>query len=153
METNQDPNNTTAPVPPINKPFYKKWWFLAIVGLILLIMLLPKGEGTPQTADSTQQTKPSSIFRREGDKIYVDADIWGKDYPLSVRNGILTCEEGAVFFTSGTKKYGVNGVGKTRARQNGMNSIDEIWLDKKDGLPSEKADLGDLLEQGKSLCK
>jgi hypothetical protein len=78
----------------------------------------------------------------------------GKDWPLTVESGTLSCERGVdvVFKTAGIR-YAVNGSAKSRTD---LPEIDEIWAD--DPAPYApasyvpKKNIGPLIEAGLALC-
>lgn len=81
---------------------------------------------------------------------YMRAEDYGDAWPLTVPDGIVSCEPvSRVLFTSGGKVYAING---TAMSQNKWLDIrDTIWRDNPTGL-TPKVDINPVIELGLSLC-
>jgi hypothetical protein len=78
----------------------------------------------------------------------------GNSWPFSVDEGIIGCENSAIYFEANDKKYPINGVAKSIY----MNDINEIWLlddelNKIEKTQMWRKDLSKILELGKAECK
>lgn len=72
----------------------------------------------------------------------------GDDWPLTVADGTIRCENGGqVTFEGGGTKYAVNG---TARGQTDLPDIDPIWADSTDGLG--KKNIGPIISVGLTLC-
>lgn len=81
-------------------------------------------------------------------EIKVYSDSFGKEWPLLVNSGILSCENGnRVVFKVDDKKYAVNG-----AAQNMYPSILTISKDDKELGANLKKSSSVLIEKGLKLC-
>ncbi|WP_445300140.1 DUF2511 domain-containing protein [Microcoleus sp. D3_18_C4] len=84
----------------------------------------------------------------EETSITVNQQTYGKTWPLTVTNGILSCVDQAVIFTAPDgNQYAVNGFAITA----GYPSIDPITLPDPVN-PRSKRYLGVLIDDGKRLC-
>jgi hypothetical protein len=87
------------------------------------------------------------------DRVFVRADGFiaraelGDAWPFTVDSGVLSCDNGAIIFTSGTVAYGVNGLAKSR----GHRRIEEIWK-WRDGIAA-RMDLTPIFERGQQRCR
>lgn len=76
------------------------------------------------------------------------AEAIGWQWPLTVEEGTLRCENDAVVFTDPDgNEWAVNGQAVTV----GYNEIDPIWLDNPD-LDGAKLDIGPLISYGRQFC-
>lgn len=96
--------------------------------------------GTPtKSAPSETSRNPGLITRAD----------FGADWPLTVDEGVLTCEgAGAVYFTGEGTRYAVNGLART---QKDAPDIDPIWADDP-SVEGLKKDIGPLIDRGLELC-
>jgi hypothetical protein len=85
-----------------------------VVGLIAIPALSGCLAGPPDGPGSEQPTKARG---------YISRADFGQQWPLTVADGVLSCQNGAVTFASGGVVYGVNGTAKSR----GFRGIDPIW--------------------------
>jgi hypothetical protein len=72
----------------------------------------------------------------------VTTDDFGRDWPLTVAEGTLVCEDDAVYFDSDGVRYGINGWADGA-------EIQLIWRDARFGL---KKNIGPLIDVGLKLC-
>ncbi|QHV97576.1 hypothetical protein [Spirosoma endbachense] len=106
-------------------------------------------------SNTSMETSNSKLIRRDQ----------FKNWPFTVEQGILKCENNKVTFEANGIVYGVNGLGSTYAKNNGGRDTSEIWaVDEKatkklieDGIPKENAttyiNISEVLDYGLSLCK
>lgn len=78
-------------------------------------------------------------------RIKVCESEFGEAWPLTISEGFLLNNSGAIIFETGNEKYAVNGV----AQLNRYADIDSIWSDN-DEIPGTKKTLGPLIELGMS---
>jgi hypothetical protein len=100
----------------------------------------------------------NSLFESSGERadglgadgLRVSRSEFGKDWPLTVEEGVLRCEgAGAVTISTGGTTYAVNGLA------GGMDiyrDINAIWADNPQ-IPSTKQYIGDLIDMGLELCE
>lgn len=73
---------------------------------------------------------------------------FGEAWPLTVESGVLTCKEGAVFFTSPDGSiYAINGTAGNR----GGRDLEPIWKPNPE-IPGTRISIGPLIQAGLSLC-
>jgi hypothetical protein len=73
----------------------------------------------------------------------------GKDYPFTTSEGNISCKNGAVFFTTGSQTYAVNGTAKSLTP---YKPIDEIWADDPN-IKGAKIDISKVIQIGLELCR
>lgn len=80
----------------------------------------------------------------------VARDTYGGEWPLTVTEGVLRCEEpGRVYFDAEGTTYMINGT----ARSFGDGEeIDPIWLDDP-SIGGAKVSVGDFIDDGLALCE
>jgi hypothetical protein len=118
---------------------------LAVVSLLMVACSAGSNE-RPSTegASGSGTTQPSRV-----PGMVTRADF-GKDWPLTVDAGVLSCEgASAVYFTANGIRYAVNGSARTRKD---APDIDPIWAKDPRGY-SPKKDIGPLIDRGLQLCE
>jgi len=89
------------------------------------------------------------------DTLEVSQAEFGKDWPLTVDRGVLSCDgSGVIFTTPDGDEYGVNGTAKGL----GHPAIDPIWKeDHSYDLPGDgpplRVDISPLIDRGLELCQ
>ena len=82
---------------------------------------------------------------------------YGKEWPFTVDQGILKCDNNAVIFISNGRTYGVNGTAKSRGRNQGYSDIEDIWafdpLFSDGGNNEVRINIGPIISDGLKLCK
>jgi hypothetical protein len=114
------------------------------VGFLTAAMVIGCGESS-----STAGDHPG------GGSLSVSRTEFGKDWPLTVDRGTLSCDGSGVIFTTGEgDEYGVNGTAKGL----GYPEIDPIWKENDsydlpgDGPPL-RVDISPLIDRGLELCQ
>ena len=74
---------------------------------------------------------------------------YGSDWPLTVDEGVVTCEASAVYFTTGGRRYAVNGMATGRKD---APDIDVIWK-ANPALEGTKINIGPIIDEGLKLCE
>jgi Protein of unknown function (DUF2511) len=118
---------------------------LGVAAVIVLLWLLPSAP--PRRADvaATPDTREvGSSARSDG---FIARAEFGDAWPFTVDSGVLSCDNGAIIFTSGAVAYGVNGLAKSR----GYRRIEEIW-NWRDGIVA-RMDLTPIFERGQQRCR
>lgn len=76
---------------------------------------------------------------------------YGADWPLTVKSGIVSCDAYAVTFTTGGKRYAINGI--ARARHAGADIFKNMWLWRKDpAIPGARIAISPIIYRGLELC-
>ena len=125
-------------------PTQTNWWkvsALVVTGIVALFIIM----GIVGECSGPD----NSVTVKESD--------YGSRWPLTVPEGMLTCERGGnVFLTVDDKHYGVNGTGAIYVRRNYPNSyrdIRAIWKDNPDpDAVGPKVSIGPLIRDGLNLC-
>jgi len=77
----------------------------------------------------------------------------GSEWPFTVSEGTLGCIKygsvTAVTFSTGNKKYGVNGIAQSRLK---LPAPQPIWKDNP-AIPGTKIPIGTVLDKGLQLCR
>lgn len=84
----------------------------------------------------------------------ISAGDFGDDWPFTTEEMHLQCLPGnAVVVTDPEtgRMYGVNGAASGKARQLGLERLDEIWADS-GSIPETKVSVGSVIEAGSKLC-
>ena len=68
-------------------------------------------------------------------------------WPFTVSSGVIACDNGAVTFTAGGKKYALNG----SAQANGLSPIDAVWA-MDPSHPSLNVSVDGAIKKGLALC-
>jgi hypothetical protein len=114
-------------------------WIGMLAALTLLLAGCSSSTPTEPTDASATQPNPGAVGRAD----------FGKDWPLTVESGVLSCEgAGAVYFTTGGLRYAVNGLAR------GIHDapdIDPIWAKDPSGTVPKK-NIGPLITRGLQLC-
>lgn len=71
-------------------------------------------------------------------------------WPLTVRAGVVRCEDSSVIFKTGGTDYTVNGTALTRHQD--MHPIRGIWRASRD-IPGTRIDISPVLDAGLKLCR
>lgn len=77
----------------------------------------------------------------------VKSSDFGDKWMLTVNEGELKCEGGAISFTANGTAYAVNGTAKAK----GYGDISSIWQAGTPPIP--KKDISPLIDKGLTLCK
>lgn len=102
--------------------------------------------GAPTVRPTPTATATSGLADNE---LLVTRDDYGDDWPLTVDEGILSCERGsAVVFTTDGRRYAVNGTAMTL---NLGADLDPIWAPDPAGV-TPKMNIGPLIGDGLELC-
>ncbi len=81
-------------------------------------------------------------------KGYVSRSQLGKDWPLTVEDGVLGCNASSATITTGGQKYALNGTARTW--RDGA-PVDPIWAPNPD-VPGLKKNIGVLIDRALALC-
>lgn len=101
------------------------------------------------SATITETLLPSATPRPRG---YVHRDDYGDDWPFTVDDGTLACEDGLyVVFRHGDVTYSLNGTAQGVADEMGYVDIDPIWRADPGGV-MPKVYIGDMVRMGLELC-
>ena len=85
--------------------------------------------------------------------VAVQASSYGERWPLTVSEGLLECEAGAVLFTSGGTTYAVNGTARGRKRWPDIDPLVRRQnLDSGRGMVVVNASVSPLIDDGLRLC-
>ena len=85
----------------------------------------------------------------------ISAEEFGADWPFTTEEMHLQCLPGnAVVVTDPEtgRMYGVNGVASGKARQLGLDPLDQVWAES-ESVPGTKASVEPVIESGLLLCK
>ncbi|WP_448529194.1 DUF2511 domain-containing protein [Raineya sp.] len=114
---------------------------LVIIGfLMFLAILMPKRE---KKQEETNEQKTEAKHNR----ISVSRSDLGENYPLTVNNCEVFCENDMLFCYANGKIYALNGLAQQKAQP-----IDEIW-DKHPTIPNVKKSIEPLADIAKKTCK
>lgn len=127
-------------------------WYGPIVRTFLLCCCLAVPVAACGSSGSSPSGQRGAPKARAGAPTPLAAqEVASKDvegWPLIVESGTILCDErGAIFFETGGKRYGLNGLGKSASQP-----INPIWAydPKNEGM---MLSLSPLLEIGQKLCK
>ncbi|OFX21068.1 MAG: hypothetical protein A2033_10625 [Bacteroidetes bacterium GWA2_31_9] len=142
------------------------------IGVTLISFMMSCSNGNPKSNNS--ETTNADIVTT----IEVNSDQFGEEWPLTVKNGKLSCVQyyqkginpkevqGVIFETNG-KTYSLNGIADSYKKKYNYSDVEEIWLfdDKmvddlvKQGLSKEEAmkvrtrkTIAPLIDKGLSIC-
>jgi hypothetical protein len=108
--------------------------------------------GQDQSSGGQNQSAPAGSDSSSSGKRVSRSD-YGKDWPLKVESGTLSCNDGAVTFTSNEGKiYWVNGTAGNQAAEQGWQDIHPIWAKNPDPYSGPKKYIGPLIDDGLALC-
>lgn len=114
--------------------------------LALIAGAILGGCAAEAVTDSSPETSVKSL--------HVTRAEMGKDWPLSVNSGEVSCEgtkdSGALFFTHNGKRYGINGVALTGNRALDIRESSFWANDPK--IAGTKISIGPLMEKARSAC-
>jgi hypothetical protein len=124
----------------------KRYWaIVAIAGISALVALSPD---PPSSADAEA---PADLFpARPG---YVSSETVDFTWPLSVEEGVLSCEppSAVVFETRDGTRYAVNGMAESHAERLRLEDIEPIWMEDPTFLEETGYTREELAEAGMSV--
>lgn len=112
--------------------------------LVVAVIAIGCSEGSSGVAGDVEDD-PAAVSRAE----------FGKAWPLTVDQGVLSCDgSGVIFTTPEGDEYGVNGTAKGL----GYPEIDPIWKeDRSYDLPGDgpplRVDISALIDRGLEICQ
>ncbi|MEA5257212.1 DUF2511 domain-containing protein [Arcicella aquatica] len=139
----------------------KKYIFISFLSMFCQIAC--QTNSTSESKQSTTEKTPKEIEINKNEIQIKKTDF--KDWPFTVAEGRLWCDDGKILFSAEGTLYGINGAGATFAKSEGGHDLKEIWAidlkQKKEllalGLTDKQSDaymdISPILEKGKSLCQ
>jgi hypothetical protein len=163
-----------AQPPPVNpnssNSKFGRWWatqspnkrlgyygviFILLLGFLSVLNRIPE-QRHPKSPEIKITTVPSNTpppvavpLADMSSSKRISKQELGKDYPLTVSEGYVSCKSGAVFFSTGGQTYAVNGTAKSLTPH---KPIDEIWADDPD-IKGAKMDISKVIQIGLELCR
>lgn len=119
------------------------------LGLWVIVLLLVGSLASCSSGVTTTSGQTAPDEQPAGTSVEVTRADFGRDWPLTVDSGVLSCEgAGAVYFTSGGTRYALNGLAQG---QGDAPEVDPIWADNPSGFAPKK-NIGPLIDRGLQLC-
>jgi hypothetical protein len=132
----------------------KRALLLAAVGIVLIPVMAQCSSGgddngnTSEAGDETSQQGPDAPGAMQ-----VRAEEYGDAWPLTIDEGVLSCDADRVVFTAPDGAvYALNGLAETHADQEGWSDVDPIWADNPSDSGGPKLNIGPLIDDGLALC-
>ena len=94
-------------------------------------------------------SEPAAVCEWDGERMQVDATCLPDDeWPLTVPDGILTCDPPDGWFEVGDRSFAINGAAQNRP---GVEPLEEIWLENPE-VPGARINIGPLHDLVRSHC-
>lgn len=130
------------------------WGCGCLTVLIILVVLFCRNcvyiepVKTPETQTTQQKTEVN-------DKSYITKEKYGEDYPFTIDNLTLKCEDDAVWVEdSALNKYALNGLADSKFRGRGDYKGYTTSIEKPDpDIPGTTLGDGGMLVKGMEFCK
>jgi len=110
----------------------------------------PVPSGEQRTPIPSAKREPDPYAKLRGNPGFLSRADFGKQWPLTVEAGVVSCENYSVIFMDlEGKRYVVNGTATAHYKY--LPEIDEIWApDPK--VPGSKINISPVIERGLELC-